>query len=333
MRFATKLHLIMFALAPVFLNASLENIVHGSDEHSLSLPNADHLMVSRKSDCASRCCTGPTGPTGPTGFRGPTGDTGPQGLTGPMGDIGATGPTGLDGPTGFQGPPGATGATGSTGLSGFTGHIGPTGPTGPDGPPGPTGPIGPTGPSTGPTGESIIGPTGPIGPMGPSSGTQITGPTGPIGPTGATITGPTGPTGQPMGLSAYGLYCNLDSLTNAGTSFKSFTSLAQQNISLGGSFNDIFSVTMTGNYLVQWKFDVSSTNLTETVPIVGTLLYVNGGVASSYHESRPQVNGDSYVSYGGGQCIVFIKPGDNIILLNAFSTIITHNLFLSIIKL
>jgi hypothetical protein len=207
--------------------------------------------------------TGPTGPTGNTGATGPTGSVGGTGATGGTGPTGTTGPTGVTGPIG---PTGATGPFGPTGPIGPTGTTGPLGPTGPIGPTGATGPLGPTGP-IGPTGA-----TGPFGPTGATGPTGTTGATGPIGFTGAT--GSTGPT-----LTSTFVYAGNDTSPVIAVVLGGTFVPLPNNQNMSGGFtvdgsNTVFTVPVTGTYLVSYDVRVQSNVL------MSTALYVNGAAAA-----------------------------------------------------
>lgn len=340
MRFISGLPFFIFTtLVPILLNAAIEDAIQASPESSFSLLNVGNLIVSKKRDCATRCCAGPTGPTGPTGHNGPTGDTGPQGITGARGAIGAIGPTGLDGPTGPQGPIGSTGPTGPTGLTGFAGPIGPTGATGVTGDIGPTGPTGPTGPLTGPTGAAIIGPTGPTGPTGPFNRVQIIGPIGPTGSPGNSITGPPGATGLAFGLNAYGCFftANQDAFPDTAFVFNSSpNTLNPVNIFLNGIPTTRIQVSISGWYFIEWNYETPVTLDFQGTGIAGGELVYNNltPLVGSYHEIRTQPSSQFYIPYVGGQYIVFLNATDFITLVNRASTNRTViNLMLSIIKL
>ena len=187
--------------------------------------------------CLVNDCTGPTGPTGP---RGATGPTGPQGYPGPTGPTGATGMQGQTGPTGATGMQGPTGPTGATGMQG------PTGPTGTTGMQGPTGPTGATG---------MQGPTGPTG---------ATGMQGPTGPTGAT--GATGPAGGSFNAAAM-VHDETNSIVPINEAIKPSITNLSNGITYDPTTGE-FMVPQTGQYLINWWFNVRSKNTnTECEPI------------------------------------------------------------------
>ena len=155
-----------------------------------------------------------------------TGPTAPRGATGPTGSTGATGATGMQGPTG---PTGSTGATGATGMQG------PTGPTG----------------STGATGAT--GMQGPTGPTGSTGATGATGMQGPTGPTGAT-----GPSGGSFNAAAM-----VHDESNAIVPVNEAIKPTITNLSNGITYDSTtgkFMVPQTGQYLINWWFNVRSKN-------------------------------------------------------------------------
>ena len=137
-----------------------------------------------------------------------------------------------------------------------------TGPTGPRGATGVTGPTGPTGPTgvTGPTGPR--GATGVTGPTGPTGATGVTGPTGPTGATG--VTGPTGPTGAtgPSGGS-FNAAAMVHDESNAIVPVNEAIKPTITNLSNGITYDSTtgeFMVPQTGQYLINWWFNVRSKN-------------------------------------------------------------------------
>ena len=163
-----------------------------------------------------------------------------------------TGPTGPTGRTGDRGPTGPTGATGMTGPTGPTGATGATGPTGPTGATGATGPTGPT------------GATGMQGPTGPTGSTGMQGPTGPTGATGAT--GATGPSGGSFNAAAM-----VHDENNAVVPINEAIKPSIINLTNGITYDPTsgeFMVPQTGQYLINWWFNVRSKNTnTECEPI------------------------------------------------------------------
>ncbi len=200
--------------------------------------NYDRLRDKCK-DCKDSClcevvrclvndCTGPTGPCGCTGPTGPKGATGPTGATGMQGPTGPTGATGATGATGMQGPTGPTGATGATGATGMQGPIGPTGATG----------------ATGATG--------------------MQGPTGPTGATGAT--GATGPSGGSFNAAAM-VHDETNSVVPINEAIKPVITNLSNGITYDPTTGE-FMVPQTGQYLINWWFNVRSKNTnTECEPV------------------------------------------------------------------
>ena len=136
-----------------------------------------------------------------------------------------------------------------------------TGPTGPCGCTGPTGPKGATGP-TGATGMQ-----GPIGPTGATGATGATGMQGPTGPTGATgATGATGPSGGTFNAAAM-----VHDETNSVVPINEAIKPAITNLSNGITYDPTtgeFMVPQTGQYLINWWFNVRSKNTnTECEPV------------------------------------------------------------------
>lgn len=324
MRIATLLLFNWMALQS-FLFLVAESDIDSMENSSKPLSFLNNILVSRKSDCATRCCPGATGPTGPKGRRGPTGDTGPQGISGPFGPIGPTGPQGVVGPSGSQGPPGSPGPTGPTGPTGFPGITGPTGPTGPAGPTGPTGPTGPIGTGLGATGPGITGPIGPTGPTGPLNSIKITGPVGPTGPQGFPIIGPTGPSGGNTFVTAFGYFSRTagDSVS-PNISFQYDTSGPPPlNVTLLAG-NRRVQVALSGDYFIQWNFTPQSA---ASLTFVSGVLLINSiEQPSSYHEIRPMPGTGSiifiYFPYIGGQYMVHLNANDIVELRNKSAGIV-----------
>ena len=125
-----------------------------------------------------------------------------------------------------------------------------TGPTGPRGATGVTGPTGPT------------GATGVTGPTGPTGATGVTGPTGPTGATG--VTGPTGATGAtgPSGGS-FNAAAMVHDESNAIVPVNEAIKPTITNLSNGITYDSTtgeFMVPQTGQYLINWWFNVRSKN-------------------------------------------------------------------------
>ena len=143
--------------------------------------------------------------------------------------------------------------TGPTGPCGCTGPTGPKGATGPTGATGMQGPIGPTG-ATGATGA-----TGMQGPTGPTGATGASGMQGPTGPTGAT--GATGPAGGSFNAAAM-----IHDETNAVVPINEAIKPSITNLSNGITYDPTtgeFMVPQTGQYLINWWFNVRSKNQNE----------------------------------------------------------------------
>ena len=143
--------------------------------------------------------------------------------------------------------------TGPTGPCGCTGPTGPKGATGPTGATGMQGPIGPTG-ATGATGA-----TGMQGPTGATGATGATGMQGPTGPTGAT--GATGPAGGSFNAAAM-----IHDETNAVVPINEAIKPSITNLSNGITYDPTtgeFMVPQTGQYLINWWFNVRSKNQNE----------------------------------------------------------------------
>ena len=146
--------------------------------------------------------------------------------------------------------------TGPTGPCGCTGPTGPKGATGPTGAAGMQGPIGPTG-ATGATGATgMQGPTGPTGATGATGATGMQGPTGPTGATGAT-----GPAGGSFNAAAM-----IHDETNAVVPINEAIKPSITNLSNGITYDPTtgeFMVPQTGQYLINWWFNVRSKNQNE----------------------------------------------------------------------
>ena len=121
---------------------------------------------------------------------------------------------------------------------------------------------GPTG-ATGATG--MQGPTGPTGSTGATGATGMQGPTGPTGATGATgMQGPTGPTGAtgPSGGS-FNAAAMVHDESNAIVPVNEAIKPTITNLSNGITYDSTtgeFMVPQTGQYLINWWFNVRSKN-------------------------------------------------------------------------
>ena len=143
--------------------------------------------------------------------------------------------------TGPTGPKGATGPTGATGMMGPQGYPGPTGPTG----------------ATGASG--IQGPTGPTGATGATGASGMQGPTGPTGATGAT--GATGPKGGSFNAAAM-VHDETNSIVPINEAIKPSITNLSNGITYDPTTGE-FTVPQTGQYLINWWFNVRSKNQNE----------------------------------------------------------------------